>query len=61
MEELQKKIEQKAYDFFLQRGMAHGNDVGDWLLAEKEILAANDKKPAKKRIVLKRKKPDSLK
>ncbi len=42
MEELQKKIGMKAYEYFLERGMSHGNDVGDWLRAEKDILKGND-------------------
>ncbi|MBN2403922.1 MAG: DUF2934 domain-containing protein [Spirochaetes bacterium] len=54
MEEMHKKIEQKAYDFFLQRGMTHGNDVGDWLMAEKEVLAGVGKKSSKKKITLKK-------
>jgi len=54
MEELQKKIEQKAYGFFLQRGMVHGSDIGDWLKAEEEVLAVGDKKPSKKKISFKK-------
>jgi hypothetical protein len=37
MEELRKRIELKAYENFLSRGMSHGNDREDWLKAEKEI------------------------
>lgn len=55
MENLHKRIEKKAYDYFLQRGMTHGNDVGDWLQAEKEIVAGGKEKPAKKKISLKKK------
>ncbi|MFH0976166.1 MAG: DUF2934 domain-containing protein [Spirochaetota bacterium] len=37
MEDLRKKIEIKAYENFLKRGMLHGKDVEDWLEAEKEV------------------------
>lgn len=41
-EELQKRIEEKAYDFlYLKRGGQNGNDLVDWLEAEKDILAQN--------------------
>lgn len=30
----------RAYELFLARGAAHGNDVGDWLKAEKELRGA---------------------
>lgn len=39
MEALHQKIQQKAYLNFLERGGKHGNDLGDWLKAEKEILS----------------------
>ncbi len=49
MEELHKKIEAKAYEYFIERGMTHGNDMGDWLKAEKEILKKTDD-PVKNKI-----------
>jgi len=32
-------IELRAYQIFLQRGAAHGNDLDDWLTAERQVLA----------------------
>jgi|HubBroStandDraft_6_1064221.scaffolds.fasta_scaffold1954474_1 uncharacterized protein (UPF0303 family) len=32
-------IELRAYQIFLQRGSAHGNDLDDWLTAERQVLA----------------------
>jgi len=32
-------IEVRAYQLFLQRGAAHGNDLDDWLTAERQVLA----------------------
>ncbi len=52
MEELRKKIEMKAYEYFQERGMSHGDDVGDWLRAEKDISKVKDN--SKTRKVLKR-------
>ncbi len=54
MEEMHKRIEKRAYDLFLERGMFHGNDIGDWLKAEKEIIAGDDKKSSKKKTLLKK-------
>jgi hypothetical protein len=42
-ESIRKKIEQRAYEFFLQRGGKHGYHVEDWAKAEKEIMAELDK------------------
>ncbi|MEW6734203.1 MAG: Hsp20 family protein [Acidobacteriota bacterium] len=33
-----QEIERRAYEFFEKRGFVHGNDVSDWLFAEKELL-----------------------
>ncbi len=46
MENLNVKIQEKAYGYFMERGMSHGNDIEDWLKAEKEIL--QDEKKARK-------------
>jgi DUF2934 family protein len=35
---LEHSIRQRAYDLYLQRGMAHGHDVNDWLRAEAELV-----------------------
>jgi len=32
------KIAQRAYELYLSRGGEHGNDLNDWLQAEKEVL-----------------------
>ena len=31
------EIAQRAYEIFIARGSAHGNDVGDWVQAECEL------------------------
>ena len=33
-------ITRRAYELFLERGGAHGNDVDDWVRAELELSAA---------------------
>jgi Protein of unknown function (DUF2934) len=33
-------IRVRAYQLFLARGAAHGDDLGDWLNAEKELRGA---------------------
>lgn len=38
-QEIQQKIEKKAYELYEQRGGAHGNDLNDWLEAERIVLA----------------------
>jgi len=38
-EDLTQKIQQKAYELFEQRGYSHGNDLSDWLEAEKIVKA----------------------
>jgi len=35
-----ESIRVRAYEFFLARGGAHGDDLADWLSAEKELLGA---------------------
>ncbi|HEY6466907.1 MAG TPA: DUF2934 domain-containing protein [Candidatus Acidoferrales bacterium] len=37
------QIEVRAYEIYLQRGGADGNDVQDWLQAESELLAEAEK------------------
>ena len=32
-----EEVRKGAYDLFLQRGSTHGNDLEDWLKAEKKI------------------------
>jgi DUF2934 family protein len=35
-----EEIAERAYELFMARGGAHGQDVDDWLLAESELLRA---------------------
>lgn len=44
-----EEIALRAYQFFVQRGCAHGRDLEDWLQAEREVLAKSSKKPAGRR------------
>jgi hypothetical protein len=39
MESLQQKIQQRAYDLFIERGSKPGHAMEDWVRAEKEITA----------------------
>lgn len=34
---IHQRIEKKAYELFEQRGYSHGNDVNDWLEAERIV------------------------
>jgi len=36
----------RAYEFFVQRGCTHGNDLQDWFQAERELLAQQPTLPA---------------
>jgi len=36
----------RAYEFFVQRGYAHGSDLQDWFQAESEMLAGQPTMPA---------------
>jgi hypothetical protein len=38
-DELHQKIARRAYELYLQRGVSRGNDVTDWLQAERDITA----------------------
>ena len=40
---LRERISEAAYDLFLKRGAAHGNDLGDWLEAERMVLAKHER------------------
>jgi hypothetical protein len=46
MKKSEKKIAERAYQKYIERGSAHGNDMTDWLDAEKELKVT--KKPAAK-------------
>jgi hypothetical protein len=41
-------IETRAYELFLRRGRAHGDDWADWFAAEKELTHAPSKPAAKR-------------
>lgn len=38
-----EEIELRAYEIYLERGGAHGQDVEDWLQAERELLEKHGK------------------
>src|SRR5436305_10715502 len=40
--EIYDKVRQRAYQFFERRGGAPGNELGDWLQAEKELVQIPD-------------------
>jgi hypothetical protein len=48
-EELKDGIARRAYEIYVQRGGENGQDVEDWLQAEKEISAKTADVPAKAR------------
>jgi hypothetical protein len=37
-ESFKEAIAQRAYDIYIQRGCQNGNDVDDWLTAEKQLV-----------------------
>lgn len=37
---LEEAIARKAYELFLARGGQHGNDLDDWLRAEREVTGS---------------------
>lgn len=41
IEELNKMIEKRAYEIYLERGGTHGDDMGDWYKAEREVVEKN--------------------
>ncbi len=36
-----QRVAEKAYELYLQRGAAHGNDLNDWFEAEKIVASEN--------------------
>jgi hypothetical protein len=38
-----EKIEYRAYEIYLEHGFQEGNDLADWLAAEKELTEAPEK------------------
>ena len=58
MKALYKKIEKKVYDYYLEQGVIHGNDIDDLIKSQKIIIFSNDsnnKKNLLKNISLKSK------
>ncbi len=41
--EVYLKIAEKAYSYYVSRGFKHGDDMQDWLRAEREILKSAGK------------------
>ena len=41
-QDLQKRIEEKAYELFERRGYSHGNDLADWFEAERIIKSQDN-------------------
>lgn len=39
--DLQEAVRLRAYEIYMQRGMAGGSELEDWLQAEAEILSGN--------------------
>jgi len=44
--DMQEQIRQRAYQLYQERGENHGNDVEDWLTAEREIRGSQTNKAA---------------
>ena len=40
-ESVSEMVRMRAYYIFLARGGSHGNDLADWLAAEKEVRSAS--------------------
>ena len=40
---IEEQIRLRAYELYVQRGCASGSEVDDWLQAEEEIRAAQDR------------------
>lgn len=39
--DIAEQIRRRAYELYLKRGQAHGNDWADWLQAEREVKQKN--------------------
>ena len=40
--DLMDRVQSRAFELFEARGGSHGDDVGDWLRAEKEVFRVPD-------------------
>jgi DUF2934 family protein len=45
IKEHRSAVEKRAYEIYLQRGARDGNDLEDWLTAEREISARAAREP----------------
>jgi hypothetical protein len=45
IKEHRSAVEKRAYEIYLQRGARDGNDLEDWLTAEREISATAIREP----------------
>lgn len=39
-----EQIERRAYQIYLEHGFQPGNELGDWLAAEKELAEASERR-----------------
>jgi outer membrane protein TolC len=44
--EVEEQIRQRAYQLYEKRGRVDGNDMDDWLIAEREVLGSRQAKAA---------------
>jgi hypothetical protein len=49
LEIIRRKVAVRAYELYQARGRSHGEDLDDWLQAEKEILGQSISAPLFKR------------
>jgi hypothetical protein len=42
----EQQIRQRAYEIYLARGGQEGDEVSDWLAAERELKESNEQEPA---------------
>jgi len=52
-EELRRKIAQRAYEYYEQRGRQEGFAIQDWLQAEQELTSVAEDRPVEKFFVRK--------
>jgi hypothetical protein len=43
-DDIQKRVCERSYEFFIERGYEHGHHEEDWLRAEAEVLAELEKR-----------------
>jgi hypothetical protein len=51
----------RAYEFFVERGYAHGGDLQDWFQAESELTAQQLTPPVQSAKTVRRRKPEASK